>query len=514
MKSSNHCNNETMTTPTTPSSSTSNISCAKRKNALELLREEQKQHKIQKLVHGSSLSSKSSTNNNSNILSPSILNLLLYPYMSILLQPMNMYANTNNGNVDDDLIRMKTEEMAPLRIGLGITEISGEAGCGKTQICLSLCVSCVLYCDIIKNNTGYDGNMKNITTTTTTTKNPIMKNPYAKKVPLHFSQSQQTLPQTSSPTFTSSSSLFPHHDKKKFKAIYLFLGHEGGNTNQISTRLEQIILSRICRCTNNNNSKNHMQSQAHTQAKEIMSCILIRRIRNMDEFRLLIHNDLPRMLTKSNNDNNNKKDTEDSRVGLIVMDSMSGLFRLWEDTDGSSSSSSNNNNNNFNTGSSFKYTQRSEEMFQTATQLKKISDIYNVPIVVTNQVTSSYSSSPLERGGAIPALGLSWSNCVNTRYVLTRKEKSSYINNNHHHNTKTVGMTRNNNNNNSQTSSSASLQSQFFERFLYLTLSSKHRTYNKLHSGSMTTIQTEQQHQEKSFIFKFHIDSSGARAIF
>mmetsp|Transcript_15772 Transcript_15772/g.23089 ORF Transcript_15772/g.23089 Transcript_15772/m.23089 type:complete len:226 (-) Transcript_15772:374-1051(-) len=64
---------------------------------------------------------------------------------------------------------------------------------------------------------------------------------------------------------------------------------------------------------------------------------------------------------------------------------------------------------------------------------QKLSHQYNVPIVVVNQVTASFSSSSsnfslqklhmscsMER--MMPLLGLSWSNCVNTRFLLTRNE--------------------------------------------------------------------------------------------
>ena len=48
--------------------------------------------------------------------------------------------------------------------------------------------------------------------------------------------------------------------------------------------------------------------------------------------------------------------------------------------------------------------------------MNRLSQLYNVCIVVVNQVTSTPS------GGTIPALGLSWSNCVSERYFCSRKE--------------------------------------------------------------------------------------------
>lgn len=63
-----------------------------------------------------------------------------------------------------------------------------------------------------------------------------------------------------------------------------------------------------------------------------------------------------------------------------------------------------------------------------SSQLRKLSDLYDVPILITNQVTAfippndtlSLSSTPEQE--VIPALGLIWSNCVSTRFILQRKD--------------------------------------------------------------------------------------------
>ena len=73
--------------------------------------------------------------------------------------------------------------------------------------------------------------------------------------------------------------------------------------------------------------------------------------------------------------------------------------------------------------------ERSRKLNHASCQLRKLSDLYDVPIVITNQVTASFSLDPLvgerpmsSQKEVIPALGLAWSNCVNTRFILRRKE--------------------------------------------------------------------------------------------
>eukprot|EP01083_Nonionella_stella_P200989 735550_1 len=55
-------------------------------------------------------------------------------------------------------------------------------------------------------------------------------------------------------------------------------------------------------------------------------------------------------------------------------------------------------------------------LFQIAASLKKLSDAFGVHILIINQVTSK------GEGKVVPSLGLSWSHCVNDRYLLKRAE--------------------------------------------------------------------------------------------
>tara|TARA_B110001452_G_scaffold212316_1_gene182902 strand:+ start:135 stop:1100 length:966 start_codon:yes stop_codon:yes gene_type:complete len=84
---------------------------------------------------------------------------------------------------------------------------------------------------------------------------------------------------------------------------------------------------------------------------------------------------------------------------------------------------------------------RSRAMVAMAARLKQLSHQYDLTVIVTNQVTDKpaeaidfRSVAPWERGASLaegslheglrlPALGLSWANCVNTRILLSRRSR-------------------------------------------------------------------------------------------
>lgn len=89
---------------------------------------------------------------------------------------------------------------------------------------------------------------------------------------------------------------------------------------------------------------------------------------------------------------------------------------------------------------------RSQDLLRMAAQLKQYSSTYHIPIVIINQVSDFFSGADQNGGQAlrieevkhsfqhhwammssgrpvIPALGLTWANCVTTRIFLTRKHE-------------------------------------------------------------------------------------------
>ena len=64
-----------------------------------------------------------------------------------------------------------------------------------------------------------------------------------------------------------------------------------------------------------------------------------------------------------------------------------------------------------------------------------IAESFNIPVLVTNQITTKMSHDQpdgeleevIERGVVTAALGNSWSHCVNTRLLLQYKEEEKRI---------------------------------------------------------------------------------------
>jgi RecA/RadA recombinase len=232
-------------------------------------------------------------------------------------------------------------------LGLGITEIAGPAGCGKTQIGLSVCVSCAMM------------QRKRQEPTTTTNDDDDDDD-----------ENKDRFPDNIIPTAPLSKTAYYYYET----ALYVSLG-EGTTQARVAQRLHQMAAQRGNYGFNN-----------HNNSGEVLKRILTRFIRNEDEFKTFLERDLPRMLLTQSN------------IGAIVLDSIAGLFRVAQTT-------------------TTDYAMRSGVLFQVAAQLKRISEMYQLPIVVINQVTSS-----LQANRIVPALGVSWANCVNTSYMLSRSE--------------------------------------------------------------------------------------------
>ena len=296
----------------------------------------------------------------------------------------------------------------------GITELSGEGGSGKTQICLSTCVTCVmtplLYPTPSSSVTG------NNAPNTTAPMNSI-------------SNTQRNQQQNINNHYTS---------------IYITMG-EGIPPASIARRLEQMVRTRLyqkgdCNTTNSDGTDN--------QVKDILSRIGLLSIRNEEEFVEFVEVDLPRILAQQKQQQNQQRTnnpylrqqqqqhtTQTTKIGLIAFDGIAGFFRFSDPT------YQHSRNSMF-------HFQRSSKLLQVSSQLRKLSNVFDVPILITNQVTASIpptvaggngsssfdmvSASMLatsSQGGhqrTLPALGLIWSNCVSTRFILQRKDGATF----------------------------------------------------------------------------------------
>ena len=208
------------------------------------------------------------------------------------------------------LLRDSTEPWLTLQ-STGIHELAGEAGTGKTQIALSLCLTAA----------------------------------------------------TQANTDSSSSC----------RAMYISLKH--GNLPKVLQRLQQMADA--------NNKENRDNSQRFLQ------CILTRAVSNQEDLFQLLTDELPTLIQQNKN-----------TMRILVLDSIADLFRGIQDDD-------DNNDQTLNA-------RRSASLFRLTARLRQLSDQYQFPILVLNQVTKTCT---------LPALGLSWAHCVNTTYLLTRIEQ-------------------------------------------------------------------------------------------
>jgi hypothetical protein len=108
----------------------------------------------------------------------------------------------------------------------------------------------------------------------------------------------------------------------------------------------------------------------------------------------------------------------------VVIDSVAGAFRSDDKFESSTSGKGRS-----------QCQARSRDLFLFAALLRRLSFTYHVPFVVANQATSSGFDPNME--GAVyanalrlipdlnvrPALGLSWTSCVNSRILVTRNKR-------------------------------------------------------------------------------------------
>ena len=419
--------------------------------------------------------------------------VLEIPRMSILLMP-NKVKNKNisgrdnewNGGLISDDGLYSGISPRPLVVGTGVTELAGEAGSGKTQICLGLCVTCVsiqipppqplrpssdgntnIGNDINdKKSNKNDSNDHNISHVITSSPRrgsfasnsslpkriPIsaISNPYRRKHRLntlmqmrHDIQkegkgngniSHHRLPPSRSPKVQP-----PHRPGTKYfyRAMYVSMG-EGAPQSQIARRLRQIVGARI-KCGVDGDNIGDMESaeseMRKTWIESMMQRILIRSVRNEEEFRDLLEREIPKVLESSSSTvvTENNVDTTSTisagRVGLLILDSIAGIFRLPDVSDGNGMGGQNFQTPSLSSASSSWssrgafYRWRSSILFDTSSTLREISDRYGCAVVITNQVTSVPGYRHM-----VPSLGLAWSSCVNSRYLLTRV--SGYSNGN------------------------------------------------------------------------------------
>ncbi|KAL7472793.1 hypothetical protein ACHAXS_013170 [Conticribra weissflogii] len=303
--------------------------------------------------------------------------------------------------------RRSSERDGVWMLDTGITELSGEGGSGKTQTCLSLCVNCA------------STPLPNIPPS-------IIKNDQESKCNKHSEGVFSNPPP-------------PSH----FTAIYVSMG-EGIPSTKIANRLNQMIQSRHWRELNS--SSNFSLSRSNCDElqgdginrgnKEILSRINLVNLHNEEDFLLFVEDKLPSVLKRQyysllqhqyqHQHRQQERNQQPIRqqcippyqVGILIFDGIAGLFRFSDllCQEGHYSSSTNNGNSNF-------HVERSKMFYRISRLLRELSEKYDIPVLVTNQVTASFSMLPsYGSSDVVPALGMAWSYCVNARFILRRKE--------------------------------------------------------------------------------------------
>ena len=254
-----------------------------------------------------------------------------------------------------------------LRLDPGITELAGEAGSGKSQIAMSLCVQAVLQ--------------------------------------------QQQGPRTQTIYHPSQTVSDGTNSTSTTKAIYISLSGGPASLARIAHRMQQMSETQQQQQQQQPGGipDNTSVASSTNSSESILSQILTHSVRNHDDLFTLLRDDLPLRLQQQRTSHPNKQDSNSHApsphpVALIVLDSIADLFRLGNgdgaviDTNQTAIS------------------HRSFLLFEISSILRSLSDQYGIPILVINQVSNDMNSK-----STVPTLGLSWANCTNTSFLVRRQ---------------------------------------------------------------------------------------------
>jgi RecA/RadA recombinase len=162
---------------------------------------------------------------------------------------------------------------------------------------------------------------------------------------------------------------------KHQKAVYISLGSD--DTARISKRLHQLLQHRTIETT--------------TKERNHLSNIFVNWVRNQEDLLDLLEHKLPHLLSSH------------PSISVVVLDGMAALFR------GHAPEQVKNH-----------WLDRSCKFFQIASKCKRLSCLYRIPFLVTNEATTKIDSTNLIASKLEPALGLSWAQCVNCSLFVQR----------------------------------------------------------------------------------------------
>ncbi|KAF4320876.1 hypothetical protein BBO99_00005172 [Phytophthora kernoviae] len=132
------------------------------------------------------------------------------------------------------------------------------------------------------------------------------------------------------------------------------------------------------------NKRKRGEMAARVSASDFLDGIFVEQLYTVDDLMDLLQARLPTLLAEQN-------------TKLVVLDSVAAVFRLVS------------------TSSVKEASDRSRTMFHMANCMRILSAQYDVVFVLTNQVTGDFDPRSTTGNELRPALGLSWSHCINQR---------------------------------------------------------------------------------------------------
>ncbi|KAG7384479.1 DNA repair protein xrcc3 [Phytophthora boehmeriae] len=142
------------------------------------------------------------------------------------------------------------------------------------------------------------------------------------------------------------------------------------------------------------NKRKRGETTARVSASDFLDGIFVEQLYTVDDLMDLLQARLPTLLAEQN-------------TKLVVLDSVAAVFRLES------------------TSSIKEASERSRTMFHMANCMRILSAQYGVVFVLTNQVTGDFDPRSTTSNRLRPALGLSWSHCINQRLMITRVQDTT-----------------------------------------------------------------------------------------
>lgn len=134
-----------------------------------------------------------------------------------------------------------------------------------------------------------------------------------------------------------------------------------------------------------------LKLKQYKEFKDFSDHIMVAKSRELVDFERTIYENLPSLCEKNKN------------IRLIIIDSIAALYRV-----------------EFGLNETIK---RSESLFKLSSHLKNLASKYDICVLIVNQVSAVINDGiegMFKRDNVVPALGLSWSHCIDMRIMISK----------------------------------------------------------------------------------------------